>query len=114
MAKRIEVPPAPTVYCAKDGKEVPCWYCLGSLTQGREMCPYLVKATIHGGESAEVECNREGLVRHLIDTFGEFKKVVRMTTGEAFKVPTRDIIEKGIREQDLDQYPIWENNKSGG
>ncbi len=47
---------APKVHCPKDGKEVPCWYCLGSLTQGREMCPFLVRAEIHGGKTAKVEC----------------------------------------------------------
>jgi len=47
---------APTVDCPKDGEKVPVWYCLGSLTQGRERCPYVVKATVHGGEWAEVEC----------------------------------------------------------
>ncbi len=52
-------------------------------------------------------CHDE-LASRLVAQFGEFKKVVRMTTGEAFKVPTRDIIEKGIREQDLDQYPKWD------
>ena len=49
------------------------------------------------------------LVDDLVAQFGEFKKVVRMSTGEAFKVPTRDIILKGILEQDLDQYPRWED-----
>jgi len=34
--------------------------------------------------------------------------VVRQSTGIAYKVPIRDIIERGIREQDLDQYPLWE------
>ena len=53
------------------------------------------------------ECQEE-LVRRLIAEFGEFKKVVRASTGIAYKVPTRDIIEKGVREQDLDQYPLWE------
>ncbi len=52
--------------------------------------------------------SREELVRRLISEFGEFKKVVRMSTGIAYKVPTRDIIEKGIREQELDKYPLWE------
>lgn len=47
---------APLVYCPKEEKEVPVWYCLGSFTQGRPVCPHLVKATVHGGESAEVEC----------------------------------------------------------
>ncbi len=53
---------------------------------------------------------KEKLIRRVIEQFGEFRKVVRMTTGEAFKVPTRDIIEKGIQEQDLDQYPKWEDS----
>ena len=50
------------------------------------------------------ECHDE-LVSRLLLKYGEFKIVVRMSTGESFKVPTRDIIEKGIREKDLDQYP---------
>lgn len=53
------------------------------------------------------ECHEE-FVRRLIADFGEFKKVVRAATGVAYRVPTRDIIEKGLREQDLDQYPLWE------
>lgn len=52
----MEVPQAPTVYCPKDTERVPIWYCLGSLTQGREVCPYLIKAAVHGVEKAEVEC----------------------------------------------------------
>lgn len=52
-------------------------------------------------------CHDE-LADRLVTRFGEFKKVVRMRTGVAYKVPTRDILEKGIREQDLDQYPPWE------
>ncbi len=51
----------------------------------------------------------EKLIRRLIAEFGEFKKVVRAATGVAYKVPTRDIIEKGIQEQELDQYPKWED-----
>ena len=57
MNKDIKIPPAPTVYCRKDAKRVPIWYCLGSLTQGRERCPHIVSAVIHGGVSAEVECS---------------------------------------------------------
>lgn len=48
------------------------------------------------------------LVSCLIDQFGEFKKVVRQSTGVAYKVPTRDIIEFGLKEEELDQYPRWE------
>jgi len=53
------------------------------------------------------QCHEE-LARRLVADFGEFKKVVRMSTGIAYKVPTRDIIEKGISEENLDQYPLWE------
>lgn len=53
------------------------------------------------------ECHQE-LVRRLITESEEFKKVVRASTGVAYKVPTRDIIETGLKEQDLDQYPLWE------
>ena len=51
---------APVVYCPKEEKAVPVWYCLGSLTQGREPCPHLIKATVHGGQAAEVECKLKG------------------------------------------------------
>lgn len=62
VVKDAEAPPAPTVYCLKDSKRVPIWYCLGSLTQGREPCPYLVKAEVHGAQSAEVVCKWERIV----------------------------------------------------
>jgi len=53
------------------------------------------------------ECHEE-LARRLIMQFGEFKRVVRQSTGVAYKVPTRDIIENGLKEADLDRYPLWE------
>ncbi|MBA7527634.1 hypothetical protein ES705_19810 [subsurface metagenome] len=59
----------------------------------------------------KVACDesRERLIQELIAGVGEFKKVVRMRTGVAYKVPTRDILEKGLREEGLNQYPIWED-----
>lgn len=57
--------------------------------------------------------HHEELVKRLIAEFGEFKKVVRASTGVAYKVPTRDIIERGLREQDLDRYPLWEDAGDG-
>ena len=50
---------APTVYCPKEKKDVPVWYCLGSFTQGREKCPHIIKATVYGGETAEVKCSAQ-------------------------------------------------------
>lgn len=40
--------------------------------------------------------------------FGMFKKVVDGTTKIAYKIPTRDIIEKGLTWADLPGYPVWE------
>lgn len=53
------------------------------------------------------ECH-DRLVDGLIEQFGEFKKVVRQSTGVAYKVPTRDIIEGGLKEEELDRYTLWE------
>ncbi len=38
--------------------------------------------------------------------FGVIKRVVDMTTGLTHEVPTRDIIEKGLKQQYLINYPI--------
>jgi hypothetical protein len=58
----------------------------------------------------KVTCSQEchdKFVRMMEFKYGPTKKIIRETTGEAFRVPVRDIIEKGVREQDLDQYPKW-------
>ena len=34
-------------------------------------------------------------------------------TGEAFRVPTRDLVTLGLVEQLLDQYPLWEEVEHG-
>ena len=52
-------------------------------------------------------CHEE-MVSRLTAEFGEFKKVVDQTTGTAYRVPTRDIIEKGIKWRYLSRYPKWE------
>jgi hypothetical protein len=55
------------------------------------------------------DCHTE-MVSRFVAEFGEFKKVVRTSTGVAYKVPTRDILECGIKEQDLDRYPPWDDS----
>lgn len=60
----------------------------------------------------ELTCSdscHEELVKRLIAEFGEYKKVVRASTGIAYKVPTKHIIECGLNERDLDQYLLWED-----
>ena len=39
---------------------------------------------------------------------GTHKKVIDLETGKIYKVPTRDIIGGGLRQQDLIYYPEWE------
>jgi len=53
------------------------------------------------------ECHQVYVAR-LIAEFGEYKKVIRQSTGIAYRVPLRDIIGPGIREENLDRYPPWE------
>ena len=61
MNKETKIPQAPTVYCPKDGEQVPIWYCLGSLTQGREVCPTWLKQrfTVQKMQRSNVNGERE-------------------------------------------------------
>ena len=68
------------------------------------------------GPTNKLTCSQEchdALVTHLEGKFGTHKIVVRQATGEEFLVPTRDIIEQGLREQDLDRYPRWVEDPDG-
>lgn len=47
---------APKVYCKKEDKDVPIWYCIGSFFQGRRPCPHNAGATVYYGKSAETVC----------------------------------------------------------
>jgi hypothetical protein len=56
------------------------------------------------------ECH-EKLLQRLIDEFGEFKKVCSAVTGKCYRVPTRHILEKGLRHDELVQFPEWEEKE---
>jgi hypothetical protein len=47
------------------------------------------------------------LVDELVEEFGESKKVVD-AEGTAHQVPTREILERGLKYEDLKKYPKWE------
>lgn len=49
----------------------------------------------------------EYFVKKLEKEFGESKIVIDETTGIAYKIPTRDVIEKGLTWKDLSKYPQW-------
>lgn len=55
------------------------------------------------------ECHLE-LVKGMESQFGKFKKVVDLTTNIPYKVPTKDIIEKGLNQDQLFKYPKWSEN----
>ena len=64
-------------------------------------------ATINGQTTCSNPCH-ELLVAFIEATYGRYKKIGRASTGQFFRVPTRDLIEKGIKESELDQYPPWD------
>ena len=58
-------------------------------------------------------CHRR-LVVDLIEEFGPTKLVTSLRTGKTHLVPTIAIIEDGIREQDLEKYPVVAPDRNGG
>lgn len=52
--------------------------------------------------------HHEEFIQKMETQFGTHKKIVDMDTGATFKVPIRDIIEKGLKQRDLKNYPEWE------
>lgn len=50
----------PKVYCPKEERDVPVWWCLGSFVQQRMTCPELLKAMVDiSKDYAEVECQAQ-------------------------------------------------------
>ena len=61
----------------------------------------------------QLTCSREcheKLIEILEKKFGKYKKVVDAETGKVYKVPLRDIIEKGLKHEELKNYPLWNNS----
>ena len=55
---------APEVYCPKEKRKVPIWFCLGSYTRQRAKCPELLKATVKIAEGyAKVKCKAQRLTK---------------------------------------------------
>jgi Fe-S-cluster-containing hydrogenase component 2 len=60
--------------------------------------------------SGQVTCTEkchEILIERLERVFGIHKKVTDLETGKIYRVPTRDIIEGGLKRQDLKYFPEW-------
>jgi len=51
---------APEVYCTKEKRKVPVWWCLGNYTQRRFPCIELIEAKVNIDEGkAEVKCRAQ-------------------------------------------------------
>ncbi len=62
--------------------------------------PFEYKLTTVGSRFAE---------KTIIKDYGEFKKVTNHK-GISYKVPTIIILREGIREEELDHFPLWGND----
>lgn len=49
----------------------------------------------------------------MVKKFGEHKKIVDATTNKAYKVPTRVILENGLKHSDLPKFPEWKQTEKG-
>lgn len=72
----------------------------------KNLCVICDKHTITGKMTCSDYCHEE-FIKYSEDKFGKVKKVVDQTTGIAYNVPTRDLIEIGLIWQDLPKYPQW-------
>jgi RecJ-like exonuclease len=64
--------------------------------------------------SRELTCSEEchkKLIDKVVKEVGEYKKVVDIETGKAYKVPTRHILEYGLKHEDLKNFPLWDENE---
>jgi len=51
-------------------------------------------------------CHEKFIIK-MLQEHGLFKKVVDIESGISYKIPTRLIIEEGLRQKDLKNYPTW-------
>jgi len=56
MKETVLAPDKWKVWCPKENKMVPIWYCLGSYVQQRKTCPDLIKGTVFPDGRAKVKC----------------------------------------------------------
>ena len=75
----------------------------------KNLCVICGKYTITGKMTCSNDCHKK-FIEFCEVQYGISKKVVDQTTGIAYKVPTKDIIEKGLKWKDLVKYPHWEEN----
>lgn len=48
------------------------------------------------------------LVQTFETMYGKYKKVTDDVTGKSYKVPIRYIVEHGLKQMELERFPLWE------
>jgi len=61
----------------------------------------------HQNITCSQECHQI-FVKKMLDEFGENKKITDETSGISYKVPTKQIIEDGITQDQLKDFPLWD------
>lgn len=74
------------------------------------LCIICSMPTAEGRITCSERCNEE-FIKFGENKFGILKKVIDETTGMAYNVPTRDIIEKGLAWKYITNYPAWEEKE---
>jgi hypothetical protein len=75
---------------------------------GKGLCIMCGLSVIAGRMTCSEKCHDE-FIKFCEKKFGIKKKVVDITTGIAYSVPTRVIIEKGLEGKDLINFPAWKD-----
>ena len=76
----------------------------------KNICVICDKPTITGRMTCSDSCHKR-FIKFCEGQYGVIKKVVDQTTGISYKVPTKDIVEKGLKWEDLTKYPRLEENE---
>jgi len=75
----------------------------------RRICVICGKAHDSGRLYTSSDKCHQKFIDEVVQKYGEYKKVVDVATGKTHKVPTREILEKGLCQQDLWKYPEWKD-----
>ncbi len=70
------------------------------------VCAICGVAIPEGRLTCSDDCH-EKAVDFIEGQFGVYKKVVDAVSGNIYRVPVRDIIELGLKQTDLKNYPSW-------
>jgi hypothetical protein len=73
----------------------------------RRICVVCEKAHTSGRLFTCSEKCHKKFIEDMERKFGPYKKVVDEETGKAYKVPTRLILEQGLKHEDLKKFPRW-------